>query len=277
SSSKVLFTGYYVPILNGSLVKSDKYPYPLYTLPNDMITLNLGDFKESLKGERIVVRVENNKIKPYYSRMEIDAGAIDGRGLELLWVEDKVEIFFLQIQGSGIIRLEDGKEIYVGYAGTNGKPYKAIGEILIKEGKISADDISMQSIRAYLKTHPAEMDRLMNSNASYVFFTKTDSVAVGAMGQPLVGGRSIATDKEIFPQGVLAYIDTKKPLVAKDGSISQWQQCTRFVLNQDTGGAIKGAARVDVFWGRGAYAETAAGYMKDRGTLYFLVKKVGGS
>ncbi|MBF0536965.1 MAG: MltA domain-containing protein [Nitrospirae bacterium] len=246
----VLFTGYFVPTLRGSLSCDDTFRYPLYRPPAEL-----------------------NKAVPFLTRKEIDEGALSGRGLELLYVDDPVDLFFLHIQGSGVIELDTGDVLYVGYAGTNGHDYRSIGKLLLEENKMDNKTVSMQGIKAYLREHPEEMDRVMEHNPSYVFFTKTHDIGIGASSVPLVPGRAIATDLRIYPQGALSYISAKKAVLDKSGHITGYSPLSRFVINQDTGKAIVGPTRVDFFWGRGKHAEIQAGTMHQYGKLYFLVKK----
>ncbi|HID94020.1 MAG TPA: transglycosylase [bacterium (Candidatus Stahlbacteria)] len=269
----IFFTGYYVPVLHGSLKRSKRYCYPLYRPPNDRIVIDLGLFREEYKGQHLVARHEKGKILPYYTHEDIVHGALKGRGLELVWVDDRLDLFFLQVQGSGIIELDTGDTMFVGYAGSNGHPYRSIGKLLVNEGKLTWEELSMQSIKRYLHEHPEEIDRVLFYNPSYVFFQPTEETAIGYIGVPLVDGRAIATDRFLFPQGALAYVQTVKPQLNAKGEIKNWIPLSRFVLNQDTGGAIRGPGRVDFFWGKGKYAEIAAGHMKEHGFLYFLVKK----
>lgn len=271
----VFFTGYYEPVLKGSLSRSSEYRYPLYIKPNDLILIDLGQFNPGFRGERIVARHDRDKsIIPYYNRREIDTEKVlEGKGLELLWVSDPIELFFMQIQGSGIITLEDGKVQRVHYAASNGRPYRSIGKIFIDENIIPRDEVSLQVVKTYLKDHPEERDRILNYNESYVFFEKVDEGPLGNIEVVLAQGRSIATDYRLFPKGGLAFITTQKPEVDQSGRIKGWKSFSRFVVNQDTGGAIRGPGRVDLFWGSGTYAEIAAGAMQRYGEMYFLVKK----
>jgi membrane-bound lytic murein transglycosylase A len=273
-SGSVLFTGYYEPILKGSLKKTDKYIFPLYMRPKDLMVIYLGQFHTRFEGERIVARYHNKKVIPFYNRKEIDIdNVLEDRGLELLWVDDSIDRFFLQIQGSGVIVFDDGSVQRVHYAGSNGRPYRSIGKKLIQENKISRAETSLQSVKAYLKGNPEEMDRILNYNESYVFFEKVDKGPIGNINVVLTPERSIATDYRLFPKGGLAFIISKKPEIDPSGSITKWKEFSRFVVNQDTGGAIRGPGRVDFFWGGGRYAEIAAGSMYQYGELYFLVSK----
>ena len=271
---KVLFTGYYEPVLRGSLHPSQDHPYPVYRKPDDWVTVDLGLFNPKYAGERIVGRYANQTVIPCYSREDIDSeGHLRRKGCELLWVSDRVDLFFLHIQGSGRVLLDDGTALHVNYDCNNGRPYRSVGRLLIDEGSILEDEISMQRIRAYLENHPEETERVFNHNESYVFFRLVDQGPRGAIEVVLTPGRSVATDKDLFPKAAVAFIQTDKPLVDEDGTIRSWETFGRFVLNQDTGGAIRGPGRADLFWGTGPYAETAAGHMKHHGMLHFLVLK----
>ncbi len=270
----VLFTGYYEPVLEGSLTESSKYPFPLYSKPDDMINIDLEEFNPKYTGERVVARLDNGKILPYFNRHEIDnKGLLREKRLEIAWVSDLIDIFFLQIQGSGQIRLENGQTIRVNYAASNGRPYRSIGRLLIDEGIIPREEMSLNKLREYLEGHPQERDRILNYNESYVFFRIVDDGPLGNIEVPLTQGRSIATDSMLFPKGGLAFIITEKPVIDESGDIIEWRPLSRFVLNQDTGGAIKGGGRVDLFFGKGKEAEIAAGNMMHNGKLYFLIKK----
>jgi len=273
-SGKVLFTGYYEPILQGSLIPSADYPYPVYSRPNDLVKINLGLFNPKYAGMRIIGRYVNQSVVPYFSREDIDSKKrLSQRGSELLWVSDRVALFFLHIQGSGRVLLEDGTVLHVNYDSSNGRRYRSIGRLLIDEGQIPEEEMSMQRIRSYMREHPEEVERILNYDESYVFFRLVDRGPMGAIEVCLTPGRSVATDLRLFPKGAVAFIQTEKPLVGKDDVIEYWKSLGRFVLNQDTGGAIRGPGRVDLFWGDGPYAETAAGHMRHEGTLYFILLK----
>ena len=270
----VLFTAYYEPLLKGSLKKFEEYKYPIYMKPDDLMVINLEQFSPRFKGERIVARYDDNRVIPYYGRKEIDVEKVlEGRGLELIWISSPVELFFLQIQGSGVIELEDGAMQRVHYAASNGRPYRSIGRKIIAEKKIPRDKISLQSIKAYLRDHPKERDRIFNHNESYIFFEKVDRGPLGNIEVVLTPGRSIATDYRLFPRGGLAFISTEKPEMDQYDRVVGWKKFSRLVVNQDTGGAIRGPGRVDVFWGTGENAGIEAGTMQQRGELYFLVRK----
>ncbi len=272
----VFFTGYYEPVLKGSSTRSAEFGYPLYVRPADLMVINLGQFSSRLKGESIVARHDkrSNRVVPYYSRKEIEVDRVlEGKGLELLWVSDPAELFFMQIQGSGVISLEDGKLQRVHYAGANGRPYRSIGRMFIDEKIIPREEISLQTVKAYIRDHPEERDRILNYNESYIFFEKVDKGPLGNIVVILTAGRSIATDYRLFPKGGLAFITTQKPEIDESGSIKGWKAFSRFVVNQDTGGAIRSPGRVDLFWGSGEDSGIGAGSMQQHGELYFLVKK----
>jgi membrane-bound lytic murein transglycosylase A len=270
----VLFTGYFEPVLQGSLNKNTEYQFPIYARPDDLTTIDLSLFSQQFKGETIVGRYIDQRVVPYYDRKEIEhQGLLEGKVKEIAWLKDRLDLFFLQIQGSGKIYLDNGDVINVHYHGSNGQPYRSIGKLLIDEGKITREDISMQKIRDYLRNHPEEIETVLNYNPSYVFFKVEKDGPLGSLEVKLTPGRSIALDRRLFPPAGLAFIETKKPLINGDGTIHKWTAFSRFVLNQDTGGAIRGPSRADLFWGNGPYAEIAAGYMQEFGKLYFLILK----
>jgi membrane-bound lytic murein transglycosylase A len=273
---EVLFTGYYEPHLRGSLVQTEEYPFPIYARPNDLITIDLALFNEKYAGEKIIGRFTPETVVPYYDRMEIESrNLLTGKAEVLAWVQDPVDIFFLQIQGSGKVYLNDGEVLNVHYHTSNGRPYRSIGKLLIDEEKIPLEEISMQKIRQYLHDHPEEMQPVFNYNPSYVFFKTEPEGPLGNINVKLTPGRSIALDRRLFPPAALTYIETEKPVIDSVGQIQRWMHCNRFMLNQDTGGAIIGPGRADLFWGDGSYAEIAAGHLKNPGRLYFLVLKPG--
>ena len=271
---EVLFTGYYEPHLSGRLYRDEEFQYPIYALPTDLMRIDLSAFNEKYKGQSIIARYTGQTVVPYYDRREIDQeDVLAGKAEPLAWVKDPVDVFFLQIQGSGKVFLDTGEVINVHYHGTNGRPYRAIGSLLIEEQKIPKEEMSMQKIRAYLQDHPEEMAAVFNYNPSYVFFKLESEGPLGNINVLLTPGRSIALDRRIFPPAALAFIQTKKPIADSAGQIDSWADCNRFVLNQDTGGAIRGPGRADLFWGNGPYAEIAAGHLAHTGKLYFLISK----
>lgn len=244
-NEKGLFTGYYEPVLYGSLKKNGSYKYPLYAVPPE------------LKNQ-----------KPYLTHAEINAGGLTGRGLELLWVDDPVMIFFMQVQGSGRIRLPDGNELRVGYGDQNGHPYVSLGKIMGDEGYIPSDKVNFFTIRQWLYDHPKQAFSVMEKNPSYVFFKIIDKPeVVGAIGANLTPARSIAIDSKYIPYGLPVYMETTLP--TKTGAVP----FQRLMTAQDTGGAIKSPVRADIFFGEGQDAEYLAGYMKNKGIYSLLVPK----
>lgn len=274
SNGEVLYTGYYEPHLRGSLNPSEEYRFPIYARPSDLVTVDLSLFDEKYAGQKIIGRLAGQTVVPYYDRNEIDsAGALDGKAGVLVWVNDPIDVFFLQIQGSGKVYLDSGEVLNVHYQTSNGRPYRSIGTFLIEDKQISVDDMSMQKIREYLKNHPDKMSVVFNYNPSYVFFKIEPDGPLGNINVKLTPGRSLALDRRIFPAAALVFIETEKPLVDGFGQIESWQRFSRFAVNQDTGGAIRGPGRADLFFGDGPYAEIAAGHLKHTGKLYFLVLK----
>ncbi|MBI3303456.1 MAG: MltA domain-containing protein, partial [Deltaproteobacteria bacterium] len=206
-TSPVLFTGYYEPVLNGSLVRTTRYHYPLYRRPDDLVEVDLAEFSPERPGEKLYGRVVNGKLIPYFSRAEIDGqGVLEGKRYELVWVDDPVERFFLHIQGSGQIQLPDGARLRVGYAAANGKSYQSIGKVLLDQGKLHPGETSTPAIRHYLQAHPAEQDAVFFRNPRYIFFQPTPDGPRGSLGVPLTAGRSLATDPTIYPPGALGFI-----------------------------------------------------------------------
>lgn len=266
-----LFTGYYEPLLHGSRKRRGPYTVPLYTRPPELVTVDLGRFREDLKGKRIAGKVVDGGLVPYPDRREIDAGALAGRKLEIVWVDDPVDAFFLHIQGSGRVQLAEGGELRLGYAAQNGHPYTAIGRELIARGEIRPADVSLQSIRAWLAAHPDQAKELMEKNASYVFFQTLEGEGpLGAQGVPLTAGRSLAVDLGYIPLGVPLWLVTGYPS-PHEGEPDR--KLRRLLIAQDTGGAIRGPVRGDVFWGFGKDAEAIAGRMKHRGRMWLLLPK----
>ena len=276
-NNRVLFTGYFEPIYEGNLSPDSVYRYPLYKKPDDLINIDLSLFRDEFKGKRIVARIEGKKILPYFSRHQIDLEkALKGRDLEVAWLKDPLDVTFLHIQGSGRLKLPDGRTVPVGYRASNGRPYRSIGRYLIDKGYMSRDEVSMQSIRKFLTENPDIMQEVLSHNPSYVFFDIIKRGPLGNINVPLTPGRSIALDARLFPKGALCFISCEKPVVNSQGDITGWKGFSRFTLNQDTGGAIRGAGRADIFWGNGIYAEVAAGHLKHDGLLYVLIKKPPG-
>jgi membrane-bound lytic murein transglycosylase A len=270
----VLFTGYYEPFLNGSLVKTKTFRYPVYSLPADLMTIDLSKFSKDLTGKRINGRYNGKTIVPYYDRRQIETDPdFAQKAKPIAWVDNQVDLFFLQVQGSGQIHIENGETINVHYHGTNGRPYRSIGKLLIEQGKVSKEEMSMQKIRTYLNNHPDQIDKILQYNSSFIFFKKEKEGPLGYLGVPLTPARSAAFDRKAFPPAALAFIQTTIPVMDGAKNIAAWNEYRGFVLNQDTGGAIKGSSRADIFWGSGPYAEVAAGHLKSQGELYFLILK----
>lgn len=268
-----LITGYYEPLLRGSREPSRRYPYPLYAIPDDLLVVDLSAVYPELKNMRLRGRLQGRKVVPYYSRAEIDGGVNHGtaslQGRELVWVEDAVELFFLQIQGSGRVKLENGEMVRVGYAEQNGYPYKSIGKLLVERGELPLEKASMQGIKAWGKQNPDKLGELLQQNPSYVFFRELPADPSGklgppgALGVPLTAGRSLAIDPRAIPQGAPVFLATTWP--------DSERALNRLMLAQDTGGAIKGGVRADFFWGFGAEAGNQAGKMKQSGRMWVLL------
>lgn len=264
---KGLFTGYYEAELRGSLVKDAQYRFAVYGRPADLVMVNLGRFREEYRGETLAGRVADGQLRPYATRAEIAGGSLDGRGLELLWVDDPVDLFFLHIQGSGRVQMRDGSEWRLGYAGKNGHRYRSIGRELIARGEIPKDAVSMPALRAWLGAHPEKMPDLLAHNPSFVFFRKLEGDGpIGSLGVPLTPQRSLAVDRAFLPLGAPVWLDIVEPLDPDT-------PLRRLVVAQDTGGAIKGPVRGDFFWGFGKDAEARAGGMKVSGSYYLLLPK----
>ncbi|GMR19441.1 MAG: murein transglycosylase A [Gammaproteobacteria bacterium] len=261
-----LITGYYEPLLKGSLTRQDNFRYPIYRRPPDLIKVNLGELYPELNGQPVRGRLVNNEIVPYFSRKDIDNGRARLGGLEIAWVDNAIDVFFLHIQGSGRIRLEDGREIVVGYADQNGHPYESIGGSLIRRGAMEPEQVSMDSIKDWLQQNPVDASDVLYGNSSYIFFEQRDAAKPGPIGSynvPLTAERSIAVDRRYIELGSPVWLDTTLPI--------ENTPYRRLMLAQDTGGAIKGVVRADVFFGRGQLARERAGMMKQPGRLYVLV------
>lgn len=268
-SGNSLFTGYYEASLRGSPQKGERYTTPLYGLPKNYYTAKLDDFfpnSPEFHGKQLVGRVVGNKFVPQFNRADIDKGSLEKDAEALLWVDDEVDAFFLQIQGSGRVVLPDDKVQHIGYAGANGHPYVAIGKYLIEKGDLTKDEMSMQRLRAWLKEHPERQREVLEQNPSYVFFTRKDDGPYGAQGVVLTPNRSLAVDAKFTPYGLPVFLDTTV-------TASQAVPMQQMMVAQDTGGAIRGPVRGDIFFGYGAEAENLAGFQNAPGRLYVLVPK----
>lgn len=275
---EILLTSYFEPVIPGSLRPTATFSQPLYARPADLVVVDLKKFSERFKDESgLRGRLDEGHVGPYFSRRDIDTeGALKGRKLELCWV-DPTDAFFLQIQGSGTVRLHNGEEIHITYAEKNGLKYEPIGKFL-KE-RIAPQRVTMQRIEALVKTmSPSERAELFAQNPSYVFFTKSERRAVTSMGIPATPGRTIAVDSKYAPKGALALITFNKPDTSKTEDAATGtpptERVSRFVLDQDSGGAITGTDHIDLFWGRGDEAKKVAGIMQDRARIVFLVPKI---
>jgi len=268
---EVLLTGYYEPLLEARRAPEPPFEHPIYAVPNDLLTIDLRDFDLENPGRPLKGRVEGSKVVPYYDREAIDfERALEGKAEPLAYLSNLVDVFFLQIQGSGTLLFPSGERVRAGYASGNGRPYRSIGKLLLEESAMTLDEMSMQGIKRFLAANPDQVRRVLSHNPSYVFFRPLPPTGgpLGCYGIPLTAGRSIATDRRLFAAPVLAYIAGTKPnLDGEDGPFS------RLVLNQDTGGAIRGPGRVDLFYGAGDEAGDVAGRTKHLGRLFFLLPK----
>ena len=260
-----LFTGYYEASLKGSRTQSGPYQTPLYKRPDDLVMVQLGEFRDDLKGRRIAGRVKDGKLTPYESRNEIVNGKWPHNDQVLVWVDDPIDAFFVQIQGSGVVQLNNGNIMRIGYAGQNGHVYYAIGRELIKREQLTKENVSLQSIRNWLNANPDQADEIMNTNESYVFFQELEGEGpLGGEGVALTAGRSLAVDRSLLAYGLPIWTDIQAPL-------ENTANIRRLMVAQDTGGAIRGPVRGDVFWGYGDRAEELAGPMKSKGQYWVLL------
>jgi membrane-bound lytic murein transglycosylase A len=274
-STQGLVTGYYEPLLRGSRTRTKEYSQPVLGVPPDLLTIDLSDVLPNLKNMRLRGRLVGDRVLPYFSRAEIAARGLADLHPEkvLLWVDDAVELFFLQTQGSGRVKLADGRMVRLGYANQNGHPYKAIGRVLADRGELPIEQASMQGIQAWARANPSRLAELLDANPSYVFFREMPvrdngggddaEGPQGALGVPLTPGRSIAVDPRHVPLGAPVFLSTTEPLAKVP--------LTRLVLAQDTGGAIRGVVRADFFWGFGSDAGARAGRMKQPGAMWVLL------
>ncbi len=261
----VLYTGYCEPLINASRVRTERFRFPLYGLPDDLVKKPDG----AIMGRRTAA----GTILPYHSRRDIDeGGALAGKGLELAWVDNPLDVYIIHVQGSASLRLPNGSIMKVGYAGKNGKKYSSLGQALIADGKMRADEASLDKIREHFVVNQTELLHYLFKNESYIFFTETEGGPYGSIGAAVTPYRTIATDKTIFPRASVTFLDTALPHRSATGRIVQ-EPYKGFALDQDTGGAIRSAGRVDVFIGTGSDAEQLAGRVKTEGKLYYLFAK----
>ena len=263
-----MITGYYEPLLFGSRTQSARFRFPIYGVPDDMLNIDLSSVYPELKTYRLRGRLNGKKIVPYYDRADIDGGRAPLQGREILWVDDTIDLFFLQVQGSGRVQLENGDIVRVGYADQNGHPYVSIGRKLVEQGELKLEQASMQGIKQWGIRNPDKLNTLLNHNASYVFFRElppSPNGPPGSLGLPLTAGRSLAVDPRAVALGSPVYLATTWPNSSKP--------LNRLMLAQDTGGAIKGAIRADFFWGFGDEAGQQAGSMRQSGRMWVLLPR----
>ena len=279
-NKKILFTGYYRPIIQASRVETTIYRYPIYQMP--AVDLQQVTYKAGIqlvgthKGiKQLRESFTEKKVWRRFTREEIDRkGALKGQGLEIAWLKNDLERFFLHIQGSGMLEFPDGSQQGVGYQGSNDHSYTGIGKLMIRDGVIDISQGSMQGIKKYFFQHPQDISKYLFQNKRYIFFTlNNDEGPRGSGGGELVGGRSIATDKSIYPAGGLAFIKVRQPVLDKNNKILRWHPSSRFVVDQDTGSAIRGPGRGDLFFGTGQKAGAKAGHYHERGEVYYLIKR----
>jgi membrane-bound lytic murein transglycosylase A len=266
SSDTGLITGYYEPLLRGSRKPSTVFSTALYAPPDDMLTIELGDVFPELQGRRVRGRLQGKKVVPYYDRAALQNHA-SLKGKELVWVDSVVDAFFLEVQGSGRVQLDDGSTIRLSYADQNGQPYRSIGRYLVDQGELTLEGASAPAIRQWLQQNPARLREVLNANPGVVFFReeRIEDPATGprgSLGVPLTAGRSVAVDPAFIPLGAPVFLSTTMPLTSAP--------LQRLVMAQDTGGAIRGPVRADLFWGFGASAGEAAGMMKQQGQMWLL-------
>lgn len=258
-----LITGYYEALLTGSLSPAPGR-VPLYAVPDDLLVVDMATLYPALKGQRVRGRLEGRTVKPYWSRADIAAGQLNGKGRVLAWADSAMDAFVLEIQGSGRVQLEDGTLLRLGYADQNGHPYRAVGKWLVEQGELTREEVTMQSIRTWAESHPERLQELLNANPSVVFFRVLDNTdgPIGALNLPLTNGASIAVDPKFIPLGSPVFLSTTRP--------DNEQPLQRLVHAQDTGGAIRGPVRADYFWGFGHEAAELAGLTKQKGSLWLL-------
>ncbi len=267
TNSQGLFTGYYLPLIKASLQKTKHYHVPIYALPTDLVKIDLGLFKPEWAQKKIVGQFTNNQtLQPYPDRIAINQGAIKNKARILLWGDNPIDVFFAQIQGSALVQLPDGKQMMIGYAGDNGRSYTAIGNILITQYGIDKKNMSMQTIRDWLQQHPTKIKTILNQDASYVFFKKLNHEApLGTEQVPLTPERSLAIDINYLPFGAPLWLETTMP--------SSTKTFRHLMIAQDSGGAIRGVVRGDIYWGSGDAVAHIAGNMQNSGRYWILLPR----
>lgn len=265
---RMLITGYYQPLFTGSLERRPPYLYPLYAVPKTLKVQPTDSTKKNIG------RMQGGQLIPFWTRKEIEHHNLL-QGQELVWLQDPFDVFVLHVQGSGVIQLADGTQRGVHYAQSNGRPYTSVGKYLVDSGRMQLADVTLDSIRQYLADHPEERDLILHQNDSFIFFHwSTAGPVIGNLGQQLTAGRSIAADQQWYPPGALAFVDSRRP-VPGNGQMTDWQPLQRFVSVQDTGSALTGPGRIDIFWGSGEQAGMEAGQMKEDGRVYLLLLNEG--
>ena len=264
-----VITGYYTPMIDASMVQTDEYQYPLYRMPSDK-----SNFRVESQSDDSTSATSKPISWKRFTRKQIDRdGVLKGKGLEIAWVRDDLDRFFLHIQGSGTLKFRDGTTQVVQYIAANGYSYKGIGKLMVKDGAIKLSQGSMQGIKHYLRNNPHDIPKYFFQNKRYIFFKFSDLEPLGSGGGELVAGRSIATDKLYYPAGALAFLKFRKPILDSEGKIKRWVPTSRFVADQDTGNAIRGPGRADLYFGKGHLSGAQAGHFKERGEIYYLMKK----
>jgi len=268
----VLFTGYYEPVVAGRRRADARFRYPLYRRPDDLLELDLGEFVPRLAGEKLIYRIDRGRVRPYFTRAQIERQAVlQGRGLELFFLADPVERFFLQVQGSGVLRLDDGTRQRIGYAASNGLPYTSVGKLLIEDGVLPKDQVSMQRIEEAFRRMPERISSYLERNERFIFFREVEQGPIGSLGEVLTPGRSLAADPQVLPAAALAYFRVPRPELLADGTVGAGAPLERFAFIQDRGSAIVGPRRIDLFCGTGSQAGALAGRLRHRGELYVLL------
>lgn len=278
-SGRVVFSAYYEPTFDATLKKDEKHPYPLFKRPKDLVDVELGAFSSKWRGEHLAGRVVDSRLVPYFSREDIDSdAALAGKGLELAWLDDAFDRLDLHIEGSGILVFPDGRRMRAHFDGTNGQAYRSVGRILLDSGALTKEEGTHEGIRQYFRKHPDAARWVIARNPRYSFFRleplAESAGAIGTIHEPLTPGRAIAVDDRLFPLGALAFISLSMPVTDAQGRLLGVAPESRFVLAQDTGGAIQGPGRVDFFMGSGDEARAIATRLWNDGKLYFLVIKL---